>query len=278
MRTIVPVVSLLLVFSVPATAQVVLDQWGTYATTVYADCADFCDPNTDLSLLLSLTFGPTNSGAELESVDSTISNARGDAFAEASVQAPLNPQVRVNAVSLAGGWVDGTATAVQGFTYLGLVADTIDVNVQLTGTIGNPDADPGTGLAAQVSYLGNANVAAVVFENALQGLIAPDGAVQLETSIDGAVNMVEVLSVPVSPGDQFYLIASSAATAGGADAFAESLGTLSVSFDASDAANLEAANQAAAVPALNAMWLALLGLALGGVGVFARPRLPRGFR
>ncbi len=54
----------------------------------------------------------------------------------------------------------------------------------------------------------------------------------------------------------------------------ESLGTLSVSFDASDAANLEAANQAAAVP-LNAMWLALLGLALGGVGVFARPHLPR---
>jgi hypothetical protein len=276
MRTLVPVVSLVLVFSAPAAAQVVLDQWGTYATTVYADCADFCDPDTDFSLLLSLTFGSTNSGAELDIVDSTISNSRGDAFAEASVQAPLSPQVRVNAESLAGGWVDGTATAVQGFTYLGLVADTIDVNVQLTGTIGNPDADPGTGLAAQVSYIGNANVASVVFENALLGLVAPDGAVQFETNTDGAVNMADVLSIPVLPGDQFYLIASSGATAGGANAFAESLGTLSVSFGPSDAANLEAANGAVAVPALNAVWLTLLGIALGSVGILARerPQLP----
>lgn len=241
-----------------------MDQRGTYATTVHSNCAELCDPDTDFSWLLGLTFGPTNSGAELEIVDSTICNARGDAFAEASVQTALSPEVRVNAESLAGGWVDGTGTAVQGFTYLGLVADTIDVTVQLTGTIGKPDGDPSTGLAAQVSYVGNANVAALVFENAAQGLVTPDGAVQLETTADGAVNLGDVLSIPVSPGDQFYLVASSAATAGGANAFAESLGALSVSFDPSDAANLEAANGEAAnppvaVPALSGMLSALLG-------------------
>ena len=272
MRLLVPIAFLVLALGSPAAAQVTLDQWGTYATTVHSDCADFCDPDTDFSWLLGLTFGPTNSGAELEIVDSTISNTRGDAFAEASVQVPLSPQVRVDATSLAGGWVDGTGTAVQGFTYLGLVADTIDVDVQLTGTIANPDADPATGLAAQVSYIGNANVASTVFENAAIGLVTPDGAVQLETTADGPVNLVDVLSIPVAPGDQFYLIASSAASAGGANASAESLSTLSVSFDPGDAANLQAANGAAAVPALRGTWLALLGLTLAGFAIAVRTR------
>jgi hypothetical protein len=157
----------------PASAQVVLDRWGTFATIVSSDCADFCDPETDLSWLFGLTFGPTNGGAEIDLIDATLSNAKGDAFAEASVQAVLAPAVRVDATAAPGGWVDGTGTAVQGYTYVGVAPDTIDVSVQLTGTIGNPDADPSTGLAAEVSYVGNANVATLLFESAAQGSSPP---------------------------------------------------------------------------------------------------------
>ena len=41
--------SALLVAAAPVAAQVTtLDQWGTYATIVSSDCADACDPETDL--------------------------------------------------------------------------------------------------------------------------------------------------------------------------------------------------------------------------------------
>jgi len=246
----------------PASAQVTLDQWGTSALTVTSDCADLCDPNTDLSWLFGLSFGPTNGGAAVDLADANTSGPRGEAFAEASVLVPLAPVVRVNADSAPGSWVDGTATAIQGFTYTGVAPDTIDVNVALTGTIGNPDGDGSTGLAAQVSYVGDANVSSLVYENAIVGLLTPDGAVQLEQIADGAVNLADVLSIPVSPGDQFYLVASSAATAGGADAFAESLGTLAISFSPADEAHLAAANAPLAVPTLSWPSALLLVVAL----------------
>jgi hypothetical protein len=246
----------------PASAQVTLDQWGTSALTVTSDCADLCDPNTDLSWALGLTFGPTNGGTSVDLADANTSGPRGEAFAEASVLVPLAPVVRVNADSAPGGWVDGTGTAIQGFTYTGVAPDTIDVNVALTGTIGNPDGDGSTGLAAQVSYVGDANVASFVYANAILGLLVPDGAVQLEQTADGAVNLADVLSIPVSPGDQFYLVATSAATAGGTDAFAESLGTLAITFDPADQANLAAANAPLAVPTLAWPFALLLALAL----------------
>ncbi len=273
MRQIAWVVGLASLIAAPASAQVVLDQWGTYATIVHSDCADFCDIDTDLDWFFGLTFGPTNGAAEADLTDASLANARGDAFAEASVQAILAPVVRVDANALPGGWMDGTGTAVQGYTYVGVAADTIDIAVQLTGTIGNPDADPATGLAAQVSYVGDANVAAFVFENAVIGLVTPDGSVQLETTAHGPVLESDVLQIPVSPGDQFYLVASSGATAGGANASAESLGTLTITIDPADAANLEPANAPAQLPALGTSSAAILAGLLGLAGVLRQRAL-----
>ena len=64
---------------------------------------------------------------------------------------------------------------------------------------------------------------------------------------------------------------SSAASAGGIDAFAESLGTLSVSFDPADASNLQAASAPAAVPSIGWPGVALLALSIVGVGLVLRP-------
>jgi len=259
-------------WALPASAQVVLDQWGTYATTVSSDCADLCDPESDLSWFLGLTFEQTNTGAMATVIDATTSVARGDAFAQASVAGGLGPSVRVDADSAALSFMDGTATAVQGYTYVGVVPDTIDIDVDLTGTIGNPDGDPATGLAARVSYVGDANVSTFVFENAIGGLLTPDDFVDLETTANGAVNLSGVLSIPVAPGDQFYVIASSAATAGGAGAFAESLSTLTTSFDPADAAHLEAAGQPAGVPALGWPAAGYLVFILGSIGILMGTR------
>ena len=69
----------------PVSAQVVLDQWGTWATIATSDCADFCDPDTDLAWLLGLTFGPTNGAEGAGLTDATATGSRGTAFAESSV-------------------------------------------------------------------------------------------------------------------------------------------------------------------------------------------------
>jgi len=272
MKTIWPLLSSILVLASPAAAQVTLDQWGTYATTGSSVCAENCDPETDLSWFLNLIIEPAVGGATVDIIDTTASDLHGDAFAEASVLGVLGPIVRVDANSLAGGWVTGNAIAVQGYTYTGLVPDTIDVNAGLTGNITNPDHDPATGLAAQVSYIGDANVASTVFENVVLGLGAPDGSVELETTAAGATNLVDVLSIPVLPGEQFYLVVASAASAGGAGASAESLSTLAITFDPSDAENLQAASAPAGVPSL--AWPALMVLlgCLTVAGAFAASR------
>jgi hypothetical protein len=104
-------------------------------------------------------------------------------------------------------------------------------------------------------------------------LLIPDDSVGLETTANGVVSLSGVLSIPVSPGDQFYLIVSSAATAGGAGASAESLSTLTTSFDSTDAANLQPAGLPAGVPALGwpaATWLVIL---LASVGAYLGSRL-----
>jgi hypothetical protein len=264
---------LLVCWALPASAQVVLDQWGTYATVVSSDCANLCDPENDLSWFFGLTFEETNSGAMTTVIDATANVARGDAFAEASVASGLGPSVRVDANSAAASFMDGTATAIQGYTYVGVIPDTIDVDVNLTGTIGNPDGDPATGLAARVSYVGDANISTLVFENAVGGLLTPDDFVDLETNQGGGVSLSAVLSIPVSPGDQFYLIVSSAATAGGTGAFAESLSTLTTNFDPADTINLQPAGIPAGVPALGwaaATWLVIM---LAAAGTFLGSRL-----
>lgn len=134
----------------PASAQVVLDQWGTYATISCQDCDDSCDSNSDIFWVLELDTEQAHSRGMAAVIDASANVARGDAIAEASVVGGLGPSVRVDANSAASSFMDGTATAIQDYTYVGVAPDTIGVRVaDLTGTIGNPDADPATGRAAQ---------------------------------------------------------------------------------------------------------------------------------
>ncbi len=158
MRVLSMTALLLASWALPASAQVVLDQWGTYATILSQDCDDFCDSISDIFWVLDLHTEQANTGGMATLIDASANVARGDAFAEASVVGGTGPSVRVDANSAPLSFMDGTATAIQGYTYVGVAPDTIEVYVDLTGTIGNPDADPATGLAAQVSYVGDANV------------------------------------------------------------------------------------------------------------------------
>ena len=66
MRSLFLIVGLVCALAGSAAAQVALDQWGTFAVTAYSDCADYCDPDVDLSWLLGLTFEPTNGGPEID--------------------------------------------------------------------------------------------------------------------------------------------------------------------------------------------------------------------
>lgn len=64
---------------------------------------------------------------------------------------------------------------MRGDTFTGSSPLTVQVDAHLAGGIKSSDLDRATVQAAQVSYVGDANVG--VFETAVLGLAVPDGAV-----------------------------------------------------------------------------------------------------
>jgi len=256
-----------------------LSQFGAIATISNSVCAgDFCGDDSDaLSFLFNLSVDPVNGGVTIPSASAATGGSwptppPDSAQANAAVSGGLSvPLLTAGAASSSNSWIAGQALVVQGYDYTGSgtvsAPETLLLDWDLSGTIVNPDNDSLTGLTVFVGFFESDGLLFPTITNpfelfgTLAGLaIAQDDVdnVQDFTS-DGAVSEMGTLSIDVADGAQFYLIMGLMASAGGTDAMAESLSTLTASFSGNP--SLAASINSVPIPA--AVWLfapALLGL------------------
>jgi len=249
-----------------ALAAIDLTEFGAYTTASYGDCTGACNVADNIAFSGGIIPSPNGQGAIMSMLDhgpATL-NDSGSIFAEATILGGLNaPLLRASAASMLDKNTSTQAVAVQGYTVTsGGSGQMISADVNLTGTVTNPAANDQTGLAAAVSIVQIEAPEDFEFLSGvfaiLLGLDTPE--VELEQTIDGAVNLTGQVSRTFDEGDQFYIVAFLGAIAGGAGASAVSLSTLTIEFDAASAAVLAPA----AVPLPGAIFL--LVPALGVLG------------
>ena len=267
MQRIISITALWLTAVLASSAHAALDltEFGTFTTTAYGDCFAPCN-NTDVDFVTFELVGPQSGGEGILSTTQTLTGASinhsGDLFAEATILGGLStPLLRASATSNAGkvGLID--AVGIQGYSVNGGGnGQMISADINLTGTIANPNGNDLTGLSAAVSLVKVVNPQDFEFQTYSLFLIAPD--VSLSQSTSGAVNLMGTANLLVDEGDQFYLVALLGASAGGAGAEALSLSTLTVNFDAASAAVLVPAG---VVPLPGALVLMLPALLAFGV-------------
>lgn len=264
-----------------AHAAATLSEWGAVASRTSSTCAsDFCGADTDGGFLLDLSVDAISGGAGEASAGTATGTwpAPGSAQADGVVAGGLAvPLLTAGATSTADAWLAAQALVIQGYGYTGTVAETIELDWQLTGNVTNPDDDAVTGLSVFVGFfsvgdLGFPDVGSSPMDafNLLAGLALADPENNfLEFTTPGDVVHGSTLSIDVNDGDQFYLAMGLMAAAGGAGAQAESLSTLTAAFR--DTPALTPA--IAAVPLPAPAWL--FAPAVLGLGALARRRRPR---
>ncbi|MCP5143964.1 MAG: VPLPA-CTERM sorting domain-containing protein [Gammaproteobacteria bacterium] len=256
-------------------AAVTLTEYGTLATVSSFNCdSDVCGES--LFELLTLVVDPIDGGVQQTeaSVASGTWGDPGSVLASAAVAGGLAvPQLKAGAFGDASTWYAGQSLAIQAYEYTG-AGETLSLDWNLTGNVTNPDGDTVTGLVILAGFFtsdqltqfpaltGTFTDADLLFDLALA---SPDDNF-LEFTTPGAVNETGTISIDVVTGDQIYLVMGLMAGAGGTGAAAESLNTLTASFNGTPA--LTPAITAVPVPA--AVWL--FGSAFGGLVVSRRRR------
>jgi hypothetical protein len=253
-------------------AATTLAEWGAVSGTASSTCtSNDCNVTTEaeaLQFALGLVLGPVDGGkgAASTSVSTGTWPQPGSVQAGGTVSGDLSvPMLTAGAVSGANQWVGGAALVAQGYEYVG-AGETLQLNWGLTGTINNPDNDSLTGLVAVVAFFAgdfqfqsvNNPASALLLYDALEAA-AMDGDFLEAYSGSGSLGG-GTLDIDVASGDQIYLVMGLMAAAGGENASAESLSTLTASFEGSPP--LVQAN--ALVPLPSAFWLfgsGLIGLA-----------------
>lgn len=252
--------ALVSLFSSAASAQLVggpvdLTQWGTTASTSTASCPSFCT---------SFNFGPSDGGTETPSAASTVSDSRGNAAAEAQLDASSGislPRLRAEAYVTGSGSSSafGRAVGVEGYTNTGPTAVTLDLDITLTGSVFDPTpADGDTSIEADINVFGGPgflfgfDYGTLVFELGVEDVAS--SSVSLGA---GDTLATDVLSFTVQPGESFFVQAQLSASAERDLSWADSFSTLTLAFQ--DPAGLTSAS-GTVVPEPGTALLFMLGL------------------
>jgi MYXO-CTERM domain-containing protein len=260
-----------------ALADAVVGNVGTLAVAVSFTCVtEGCDTTADAwSALSTLNVDASSGGGGLNAA--SVSRGSWPTPESASGSVALTgglavPTLKAGAASASLRWVGGAALGVQRYTYSGSV-DTLSLTWNLTGSITNPDGDDTTGLAVYAAFVDGAALddfpdlstadplAVALFLATLADGLPTDDVRQLNAT-DDAVTESGTIDFDVTDGQEFYLLMGLLAGAGGQNAVAESLSTLTAQFAGSPALTptLQPTGNGIPLPATAAM--ALLGLAL----------------
>ncbi len=229
---------------------VIVDGYGVQTSaSTWANCPSFC---TGLSQFDS-------DGGELV----TSANSEQLTYATGRAAGSLNgptalPLLQVFGSSAVGRRGNSNSFGVQGYTYNGTAPTTLDLDINLHGSITNnsPGYTSNT-LSASIAVIGASDLpwvpsfGSLVFEVVDPGSVL--GTAQVALNSPGAdQNRDTAINFTLNPGDDFYVISS--LSANGQNGIADGWGTLNLNF--SDASGLTPA----AVPLPAALWLFASGL------------------
>ncbi len=243
-------------------AATTLTEWGAVATISNATCmGDFCVP------IGSPSVGPSAGGAGVASASIATGNwpTPSSALASGTVAGNLSvPLLTAGAASVTDSWIAGQALVMQGYDYTGTGSETLHLDWGITGNIVNTDSDPVTGLVVFVGFFGSdtllfPDVSDPVNTIGLLAALAHEDPANnfLEFTQHGSVSHQGTLTIDVDNGSQFYLAMGLMAAAGGGGAMAESLSTLTASFNGNP--SLVPAITAVPIPPALVMLLSALG-------------------
>jgi hypothetical protein len=255
-------IPILIVLLPVCSAQAVINSgYGAVADVgTYDSCASLCFRPGSLN-------DQTLSGGEFaSSASATIDNGTAFGFASALFQGDVfSPLLRSRAESPVGDVTagDGIATAVQGYTYMGEVAQDFSILVSLSGAIDEPNASSEGSIEGRAAVYRHANApfgtnysSFILEEIASGGDLLANEQLFLTTSIDLST---ATLDFTLNPGDEVY-VWMQLETKSERGAIVDALNTFSMTFAAGDTATL----QATVVPEPASMWLFWSGLiALG---------------
>ncbi len=220
-----------------------LNQWGAVSGVASGSCVgNSCNP---LGVFLGgITEETRDGGLNVLSSDTGLTSiVQGDARASAAIDnTVLNlPTLKAIATANNDAWIGGGSFALQGYEFIGAIADTVNLNITFDGTLTNPDGDDATGFAVAMYFFSAADINSVTINadptvvfgamSLLASALPDNQKYEFTTHTDGAVNETGSLSLLLNPGDQFYLASGLLATAGGGGAIADAFSTLSASFD-----------------------------------------------
>lgn len=273
-------------------ASPVLTEWGTIATVVSGVCSgDTCTPDDVLGDPAGITVESTVNGPnQVSSATGPVSITQGTAQSSSEITGGLaTPTLKVKASSTADSWIAAGAYAIQGYEYTG-IGDTVSFDINFDGMLTNPDSDTATGFAGGMYLLSAEQMLAA--QEPLALLLGPDfsifsdssiflAALELGTSFlgsdqmyefevhegdaTGAVDVSGLISIDLMDGDQFYLMSSVLASAGGSGASADAYSTFTAAVNPGFNGQLDPVG-VAAVPEPTTIWLVMSGL-IGLIGV-----------
>jgi hypothetical protein len=212
---------------------------GTYTgVSNYTNCPSFCYGNSGSS-------DYDDGEGQVESSASLTVNGYGSGKAYSSFTSDsYMPLLRVETSAIARSSTAATAFSVQNFTNTGSDIKTVDLNVNLHGSVASNDSgDTSNHLSAQVAIISGTSLewypsfATLVYEVA-QPLFNP---IYLSISDGLDVNFFDTISFDVNAGESFFIVSNMNAYAN--NGYADAWNTLSMNF--SDSSNLQAALQVA---------------------------------
>lgn len=221
------------------TFAIAIEGVGTYAAVSnFSNCPSYCSGGTH-------RYDTNGEEGQVESYVNLSADGYGNGQAYSSfVSESYMPLLRVETSAIARSRTAATAFSVQNFTNTGTGTKTVDLNVNLHGSVSSNDSSYGNNsLSAYVAIISGTSLewypdfGTLVYEVA-QPLFSP---LSLFISDGFDVNIFDTISFDISAGESFFIVSNMNAYA--QNGYADAWNTLSMNF--TDSLNLQAALQVA---------------------------------
>lgn len=219
--------------SAVVSAEITLDGWGTSASVFSMDnCPSYCSGELVVN---------EEGGVNLESSFATLTNTSGSGQALAEVNGSgFTPVLKAKAASNANTRVNANAWGIQHYTYTGSEETTLELNLNLHGSVSEEGRITGRVAVIKGDELPWTNdMATLIYELVPYENVLANDTLFISSGTNQVANTN--LSIELNPGDSFFVRADLLTSGRDEGSAADAYNTFTMNF--SDDSQLQAANQ-----------------------------------